>query len=410
MLRSLFALTAVLAVALIGLAGLVGFFKPLPATAPTATMQAVFDASPAVVSPPVTEAMIRALIDAPRMVGTYGPTMPAIRLPAGDVVLTAPLVFRGVYSPALIGDSVHGTRLIWDGPPGGYAVEFRGCDRPLLANLTIKFNRQGAGGVLVCNDLDAKVTNTAARIERVCIDAPDWAKVRTGIDLDNSGGGRWPDQNGEHHQVLDCTVGGVHYGVKIERTQAHRCTVRGTSFSACYYGVYARACGSQLVEGCAFANCTRCLTFGDQFGGGPVVRRVNAEGCRQLVRFWSGPGTAVLEDVRCDGMRPFAPTDLRTDGDGYDADYNTAAVMVSMSGVCHIRRVTMSAFGEQHPIRIWLGGNATDASDVQVWRGEGDPRPVVLAKHGEPRRWEFGLLGTVMKSGAQPTEPFTWWR
>lgn len=355
----------------------------------------------------MTESELQALIAAPPLPGIYGPTMPTIRLPAGAIRLTRPLVFRGLYSPQLVGDSICGTQLLWDGPPDRYPVEFRGCDRGRVADLTIKFNRQGAGGVLVTNDLDQKnVTNTAAAVERVWIDAPNWAKVRYGVNLDNTDGGRQNNQNGEHHRVVDCTIGGVYCGVRIASTQAHRCVIRGTAFGNGYFGVDARACGSQLVEDCSFANLTRCLTFGDQYGGGAVARRINAEGCRQLARFSAYVGSAVLEDCRCDGMKPFGPDELRTDGDAYDSDYFTAALMVGMGGVCQIRRVTLGAFGQPAPIRLFFASGAADVSDVQAWRAEGDPVPQAVAKWGGARRWENNLLGAVMKDGAQPTAEF----
>lgn len=354
----------------------------------------------------MTETELQSLLAAPPLVGTYGPTQPTIRLPAGDIRLTRPLTIRGRYSPQLVGDSIHGTRLLWYGPPDGYAVEFRGCNRPLLSDLTVKFEQPGLGGVLVCNALDTKVTNTAAAITRVCVDAPNWAKVRFGINLDNTAGGTQNNQNGEYHRVLDSVIGGVYCGVNIESTQAHRCMVRGTSFGAGYFGVYAKAGGSQLVEDCSFANVTRCLTLGDQYGGPVVIRRINAEGCRQLARIWAGTGAGVLEDVRCDGMRPFAPTDLRTDGDGYDADYFTAALQVSMRGGLQIRRVVLGSYGQPAPLRLFFSGGAADVTDVQAWRAEGDPAPQAVAKWGGARNWQYNLSCTVMKDGAQPTEEF----
>lgn len=390
--------------ALLGVGGLVGLFPVARPTPPTPAEVRAFGAG---LPPPATEADIQAALAAPPLKGTYGPTRPSIRLPAGDVVLTQPLVFGGLYSPVLAGDSMHGTRLIWDGPADRYPVEFRGCDHPRLSDLTITFRKPAAGGVLVANAVGAGVTNTAAVIERVWVDAYAGFGVRHGVCLDNTAGGAQPDQNGEHHQVRDCHLQGVHYGVYVGQTQAHRCAVRGTSFSACYHGVYARACGSQTVEDCAFAACTRCLTFGDQYGGGAIARRINAEGCKQLARFWSGPGTGVLEDVRCDGMVPFAAADDLTAGDPYRNTYMTAAVMIAGPAVT-VRRVQLAAYGQPHPIRLWLGGSAADVGDLQVWRAEGDPAPVALAYGGPPRRWEFNLLGTVMTDGQQPTEPFAY--
>lgn len=341
--------------------------------------------------------------------GTYGPTLPAVRVPIGDVPLAAPLVVRGAFSPEVRGDSISGTRLVCRTPlPGGYAVEFGGCDRPRLSDLTVKLEAEAAGGVRVCNWLDPSnhATNTTATVERVWVESARPLGVRYGVHLDNTAGGVMPNQNGEYHAVRDCVIGGVHTGVAVGSTQAHRCVVRDTVFADCYHGVYARDCGSQLVERCSFANVVRPLTFGDQYGGPAAAKWVNAEGAKQLFRAWLFVGAVSIEDVRCDGMRPFPADAVRTDDDPYDAEYMTAAIMISMGGVCRLRRVMLGCYDPTHPLRMESHRDSADVEDLQIFIKEGCPRPVWLAKYGRPRNWRNNLLVTLMNDGRQVPEPF----
>jgi hypothetical protein len=276
-----------------------------------------------------------------------------VNLPAGNLPLMDTVKIYDTQHFTINGHA-NGTTLVYKGPPGKPALDYRGAYWPTLRNVSILSDVEGAlTGVqissipsgLLHNGKPWGLPTTHALFDRVFVVNSAQIKPFKYSFLVGSDIVREYDKNNDWHEWKNCNIGLFSEdGVRITGGQAHalyfdRCTFSGyAGGKRCIHGEYGNfftvnECGGGGVSDVDFLLSDFIIKV--------VIKGWNSEHSRQLLRTGGPSGSAPV--VTLDGIR-YAKT----------AAHNVPLVDYRMSGRFTLSNSTITC-GE--PPKFWCGSH-----------------------------------------------------